>query len=710
MHRSFSVPRLLGWWSLFATLLLHVGIPAASAQFQLQPTPAAPLQLQPAQPAPGPTNTQPASVIQLAVGASRPFQMTTKADFKRVENPNSRVLRVERSGDRNNEILLVGENAGRTSVTFTDHRDRVEVHEVVVQGQPEKIPAPDNNTERVRLIRGIPVTKTFGPKDVIAGIEGADATKVRVGITPGTVNSITVEGLQQGRTTFMVAFKVPERKLLVEVDIELGRADALRKLIAASLPTAAITVTTSDSENDTIIVSGMVLTADDARTVQQLIALMGGGILNNVRIGGVQQVQLEVLVALVNRSEGRNMTFSWNANGSNWFVSSLLGASTFGLSNAIATAPNAASSALTQTGPGNLSFGILNGNGSFMGFLQALRSEGMLKIMAEPRVTTLSGRPAYIVSGGETPILTSGGTGAPSVSYKQFGTVVHCLPIVLGNGKIHLEVRPEISEPDPSLNVTIAGIVPTVVPGFRTRSAQAAVQIEDGQTVAIGGLIQNNVAATINRVPILGDLPFIGMAFTSKSYTEQEQELIILVTPRLIDPVDCTKIPKYLPGRESRSPDDFELFMEGIMEAPRGPRNVIDRHWYRPAFQGAPNYGQIPCGEIHGGVRHGGGNGVYSAQTNTGMPTNGVLARPSFSTNPTVTTIASPNFPETGVTQTSGNRFVVETEMPAGATMPPMRPMSGLGGPITSAPMPMPQGRELDNRPALPPAGSYVPR
>src|SRR5262249_4831914 len=157
----------------------------------------------------------------------------------------------------------------------------------------------------------------------------------------------------------------------------------------------------------------------------------------------------------------------------------------------------------------------------FVGFLQALRTEGLAKFIAEPKVVTLSGRPAYIADGGETPILTSSGQGAPSVTYKTFGTLVNFLPIVLGNGKIHLEIRPEVSNLNAAAGISInTGLSVTQVPGFDIRLVQVAVQIEDGQTLAIGGLIQNSINTTVSKVPILGDIPFLGTAFSSKQSSE----------------------------------------------------------------------------------------------------------------------------------------------------------------------------------------------
>src|SRR5262249_41182112 len=141
------------------------------------------------------------------------------------------------------------------------------------------------------------------------------------------------------------------------------------------------------------------------------------------------------------------------------------------------------------------------------------------------------------------------------------------------------------------------GLAVTQVPGFDIRLVQVAVQIEDGQTLAIGGLIQNSVNTTVTKVPLLGDLPFLGCCFSSKTSTEVEEELIILVTPHLVDPMACTQLPKYLPGQETRNVDDFELFLEGILEAPRGQR-TINVPGYTGAWTNAP--GGYPCNDASG--------------------------------------------------------------------------------------------------------------
>ncbi|HMF19773.1 MAG TPA: hypothetical protein VKE98_21390, partial [Gemmataceae bacterium] len=226
---------------------------------------------------------------------------------------------------------------------------------------------------------------------------------------------------------------------------------------------------------------------------------------------------------------------------------------------------------------------------------------------------------------GEVPILTSSSAGS-NVTYKNFGTVVTFLPIVLGDGRIHLEVQPEVSTVDNALGLSVGGISPASAPGFDTRSARVAVMMEDGATLAIGGLVQTKINGTTNKVPCLGDLPFIGVCFRSVSYNEQEEELLILVTPRLVDPMACTQLPKLLPGQETRSPDDFELFLEGILEAPRGQRSV-SLFGYEPAWKNSPSAEHIPCGNGNGS------GGCGSGGCNNG-PTQGYITQPATTNEP----------------------------------------------------------------------------
>src|SRR5262249_53913336 len=162
------------------------------------------------------------------------------------------------------------------------------------------------------------------------------------------------------------------------------------------------------------------------------------------------------------------------------------------------------------------------------------------------------GRPASFLSGGEQAIPVPAGLGQVGVQFEEFGTRVNLLPIVLGNGKIHLEIEPEVSNLDAAAGTTIQG---TIVPGRVVNRITTTVELEPGQTFVLGGLIQHDVVANAQKVPVVGDLPFLGTLFSTKSYLETERELLILVTPHLVDALDCSQVPKLFPGQETRSPD-----------------------------------------------------------------------------------------------------------------------------------------------------------
>ncbi len=413
------------------------------------------------------------------------------------------------------------------------------------------------------------------------------------GIAPGTTKVFLTDAK---KNTEWLDIRVP---LDEEADREAKRNELLDQIHKA-VPTASVDVLASG--NGTIILSGNVPQAESVQVIQELAKGVFGltaNIVNAMRIGGVQQVMVEVTIARVDRSRMRQIGFSWLNTGQQHFLASAVGGG--GLNQTGSSAlPSVLFPVTSLTATPNAIFGVFNDKAGFFGYLSALTTEGLGKIMAAPSVTTLSGRPGYIVSGGETPILTSSGAGAPTVTYKTFGTVVNFLPIVLGNGKIHLEVRPEISSINQGAGITINSSVgpPTTVPGFDVRSVQVAVEMEDGQTLAIGGLIQNTVNATNSKVPILGDIPFLAFAFSNKTYTEAEEEMIILVTPHLVAPMACNQLPKHLPGRETRTSDDFELFLEGILEAPRGQRNLT--HPYTAAYLNSPSASIFPCGDLSG--------------------------------------------------------------------------------------------------------------
>ena len=266
---------------------------------------------------------------------------------------------------------------------------------------------------------------------------------------------------------------------------------------------------------------------------------------------------------------------------------------TIGLGGILAANGVAVAAPGTPNGqPINAFFGVMNNGSTFLSFLQALRTESVTKLLAEPRLVTVSGKPASFLSGGEQAVPVPAGLGQVGVQFEEFGTRLNFLPIVLGDGRIHLEVEPEVSSLNAAFGTSIQG---TVVPGRTTQRVHTTVDIEPGQTLVIGGLIQREVTGSTQKVPVLGDLPYVGAAFRTISFEEQESELLVLVTPHLVDPMSCDQLPRRLPGQETRSPDDYELFLEGILEAPRGQRAIWQDRHYVPAYKNLPSGVEEPA-------------------------------------------------------------------------------------------------------------------
>jgi pilus assembly protein CpaC len=149
------------------------------------------------------------------------------------------------------------------------------------------------------------------------------------------------------------------------------------------------------------------------------------------------------------------------------------------------------------------------------------------------------------------------------------GTELEVLPIVRGDGKIYLEVNPRITTVNAGRGITTGFGFST---GFNEQQTRTSVTLEPGQTFAIAGLLETAVNASAEKVPYLGDLPLLGAAFSSMRHEERETELLILVTPRLQEAMNCDQVGRRVPGKETRTPDDYELFLESLIEAPRGQR------------------------------------------------------------------------------------------------------------------------------------------
>jgi pilus assembly protein CpaC len=423
------------------------------------------------------------------------------------------------------------------------------------------------------------------------------ANIVKISPIDGDPTTVLLTGLEAGTTQITltdVDGKIEVVDVVVQFDVQY-----LKTLLQQTVPTANITPVPGG--NNSVILTGSVARAEDVQPILATSASVVGGadhVINAMRVGGVMQVQLDVKIATVSRDLLRRMSFDFFTDGQNHTFASTVGQGflipSAGITGALPTGfPIISNTVGSPNGaPPNLFLGLFNSKQDFFGLLQALRNENLIKVLAEPTLVTLSGKSASFISGGEQAIPVPAGLGQVGVQFEEFGTRLNFLPILLGDGKIWIEVEPEISNLNPAFGTVING---TSVPGRSTQRVHTTVMLEPGQTFVIGGLIERRVIAATAKVPIIGELPFLGAAFSAKSYDETETELLISVTPYLVDPQSCDQAPKVFPGQETRSPDDFELFLEGILEAPRGPRQVFPDHHYVPAFKNGPTASTIPC-------------------------------------------------------------------------------------------------------------------
>jgi pilus assembly protein CpaC len=353
----------------------------------------------------------------------------------------------------------------------------------------------------------------------------------------------------------------------VAVDIDLPR---LQASLQTTSPRAKVKV---NSVLDTVVLTGTVPDAEAAKHIMEVAGIYSPKVVNQLRVAGVQQVLLRVTVAEVNRRALRQLGFNGWMAGDNFkdmfAVSQLDGINTANIGggkgySATATIPfgTDASEGLPLRGSTTMSVGFPQLQ--MQVFIKALRENDLMKILAEPNLVAVSGQEASFLAGGEFPIPVpqGGSTNTVTIEYREFGVRLRFTPAVLSDNTIRLHVAPEVSEPDYSAAVTLGGFV---VPGLIQRRVDTFVELGPGQTFAIGGLLSEKVHAVSRKVPALGDVPVLGALFSSVEYQADESELVVLVTPELVDGLSPDQV-AYVPGADLVSPNDAELFLEGRLE------------------------------------------------------------------------------------------------------------------------------------------------
>ena len=387
-------------------------------------------------------------------------------------------------------------------------------------------------------------------------------------VLPLTDRSLYVLGKKTGTTSLTLYDR--SNMLLAVVDVAVGPdVTGLKRQLSELMPGDSVGARMS---NDSIVLEGIVSSAPAAdKAVQIAETYAPGKVVNLLSIGSSQQVMLEVRFSEIKRSAIKQM-------GVGMFVGSdggkFEGVSGSGASLTPDTADvdgdNNIGEGLLQLGSITDSFGILSRTfrafgANFNATLDALERKGAVTTLAEPTLVSLSGETASFLAGGEfpVPVAQSGGgaggnTNTLTVEWKPFGVSLAFTPTVLADGVISLVVAPEVSSIDSSAAIVINNLR---IPGLQTRRAKTTVELRDGESFAMAGLIRRDFQDTVRQFPILGSIPIIGTLFRSTSFQKDDTELLIVVTPRLVRPVRPQNLK--LPTDRVKPPAEADLFLLG---------------------------------------------------------------------------------------------------------------------------------------------------
>lgn len=393
----------------------------------------------------------------------------------------------------------------------------------------------------------------------ILRVDGFDPAVLSV--TALAHDQLRVQGITEGITTMVIT---DENGAITTIDVMVaGDARLLQAVLSREYPNTSVTVT---KLKDNVLLRGWVVEPQQITEIVDIAKLYYPNVLNQMKMGGPQQVQLRCKVMEVQRSKLRSLGLNFTYLGRNVAFSSTPGAISplDAFTVPIGGPPGVG---LAQSGFRNatMSLGIVGDDFAFGGLLEALREEGLLKIQAEPTILTRSGEPAKIVSGGEFPIPVPQGLGTIAIEWREFGVRLESVPMILSPNRLKQTIIAEVSERDLTNAVTLNS---TTVPGLTKRTVETQVEMNFGQTLAIGGLISSRKTAQTSKIPFLGELPYVGAAFRRVNYDEAETELLVLITPEFVSAMDPAQVPDKLPGTASAVPTDRELFGHGVIEVP----------------------------------------------------------------------------------------------------------------------------------------------
>jgi pilus assembly protein CpaC len=486
----------------------------------------------------------PPAEVELIIGRSRLFRLTRPLSAETVISyDNENIVEVQPltnpQADDLRFINVVGVGFGRATVRLIDQtRNEVQTIEAVVSIDEKAL------EDRINTI-----------------LPGADITVLQV------AQNVVLEG------------EAPNTKVMADI-LELVRSE-LR--LSGQVSVGSLAGSLGYGDGGGVAPPGGIGTPVPPSAASPAGAQPGLIIVNRVKVRGPRQVMLKVKIAEINRTALRQLgvNFQRLTDGDN--VGSIIGSIAGVSGGAIGGEQILFADPLdTQL------FGIFD-EGDFRLFLNALRQNDLARILAQPTLMTLDGQPARFLAGGSFPFpvpqISVGGVSTITIQFRDFGALLEFLPMILEDDTIRLDVQPVFSELNPATGVAVSG---TAVPGLTERSARTVVQLREGQTLAIAGLFSTRTQGSTVRVPLLGDLPIVGPAFSKNTITTNETELLVLVTPELVEPLEAQAAPG--PGELYQEPNDLEFFFLGRLEGKtrhpyRGTTNYLDPFQVMKHFQ-----------------------------------------------------------------------------------------------------------------------------
>lgn len=405
----------------------------------------------------------------------------------------------------------------------------------------------DVGAQTVRVVEGATQAPLNVPLNSAAVVE-SDVVFAEINIANPEIADIStlsdrtfyVLGNAAGRTT--VTLIGPDGRLISNIDVIVqANITEVKERLAQLLPGEKIEVR---SANTGLILSGTVSSGQKLTRALQIAGQYSESVVNLMDVGGTQQVSLKVRFAEMTRSASKQLSSVLNV------------VDAFGSGGSGAFA---GSGSVSGNPAGQLVLGLVSGSLSADLTIQALENKGVIRTLAEPNLTALSGKTATFLAGGEYPFPTLGENNQVGVQYRNFGVNLTFTPTVVDDDIINLALETSVSSIDTGSVVTIGSGTSTVdVNGFTQRSTSTTVEMRDGQSFAISGILQDDFNDTVTQIPFLGDIPILGALFRSAGYNRNQTELVIIITAHLVSPTSGEALA--LPTDRIRPPTEGELF------------------------------------------------------------------------------------------------------------------------------------------------------